>query len=588
MAQKDRDKEYWLIPKRANLHQSILLIKGILELKYNLTTWGPSKQDRLGSYLGKKGATDSGKTITPQSIRTLIASIPQYFGFLYINTDTTPNTIVVTDAGKQLVQEHDKEIKPMKNLKDGALKKDLISKSFFYLKQFEKLQITNPIILKDCENIFTFPIYVIYKILLKYKYIDVEELAYIIFKIKDHTEVNLAILQIDSLRKMDFNGRLRLIDEFKNTHLGNISLVQAASTSYLHQLLEQTGIFQRKSIVLENPNNPDESSRKAIFLTEDGRKYVDEYLAEFPSKEVYDFKENLELWISYIGNPNVILTPKDLTFQNKTNESFILNVSLNTKHIFNDLISAYEYVYFPVFKDNVYLLEYINISNGEIYRQESINITDSLFATPTINYTDINNGTVVSYTFETICSSIIEHNESKNFDINYLKYLHILEKITAKDYTSFKSLRGARLEHLFYLLLTNLKEENVIDDIYWNGKLSHYGLPIAAPGGKTGIPDIVFVIDDTHYLLELTTIKAKSMQWTAEANSVPDHINNYKKENEVETVGIYTAPIHHERVTNGISSQLLQEIKINFLTDKELIELFSTKNRDVIIKNLNL
>ena len=135
-------------------------------------------------------------------------------------------------------------------------------------------------------------------------------------------------------------------------------------------------------------------------------------------------------------------------------------------------------------------------------------------------------------------------------------------------------------------MLIELKDENVIDDIYWNGKLSTFGLPSAAPGGKTGIPDIVFIINDIHYLLELTTIKPKSGQWIAEGASVPDHMNHYKTTNKVETIGIYTAPIHHDRVTTGMLSQL-PDIKINFLTDKELIDLLSTKDREYIISSFS-
>lgn len=121
MAQKNRDKEFWLIPKRANLHQSILLTKGIIDLNYDLKTWNGAKQDRLGSYLGKNGATNNGKNITPQAVRTLLASIPQYLGFLYINSNTTPNTLVVTDAGKKLVDFHKNDFKTMKNLKEGEI-----------------------------------------------------------------------------------------------------------------------------------------------------------------------------------------------------------------------------------------------------------------------------------------------------------------------------------------------------------------------------------------------------------------------------------------------------------------------------------
>ena len=42
-----------------------------------------------------------------------------------------------------------------------------------------------------------------------------------------------------------------------------------------------------------------------------------------------------------------------------------------------------------------------------------------------------------------------------------------------------------------------------------------YGLPTQAPGGKTGTPDIVFAVDDLHIVIELTTIKAKSLQFSA-------------------------------------------------------------------------
>lgn len=48
MAQKNRSKEIWLIPKRVNLHQTICLIDGIIERKYDGTSWNPQKQNNLG------------------------------------------------------------------------------------------------------------------------------------------------------------------------------------------------------------------------------------------------------------------------------------------------------------------------------------------------------------------------------------------------------------------------------------------------------------------------------------------------------------------------------------------------------------
>ena len=87
----------------------------------------------------------------------------------------------------------------------------------------------------------------------------------------------------------------------------------------------------------------------------------------------------------------------------------------------------------------------------------------------------------------------------------------------------------------------------------------------------------------------MITIKAKSGQEKAEAISVPDHIKNHQQEYpELETIGIYLAPLIHQRITSIFQSNLLEhEAEIfcyeieNFLKDllsikdkKELIKLF--------------
>lgn len=78
MAQGNRSKEIWLIPKRGSLHQTICLIDGITERNYDGTSWNGAKQNNLGVNLKNWGATQSGKNISSQSIRTLTASVPQY------------------------------------------------------------------------------------------------------------------------------------------------------------------------------------------------------------------------------------------------------------------------------------------------------------------------------------------------------------------------------------------------------------------------------------------------------------------------------------------------------------------------------
>lgn len=176
MAQKNRPKNIWLIPKRVNLHQTICLIDGILQRKYDKTSWNPQKQNNLGVNLKRWGATKNGKNISSQAVRTLVASIPQYLGFLYINKEGKSNTICLTEAGRALWERHKSELVKVPNLLEGG--DLLITESPAVLKQMEKLQITNPVINKDCENIQVFPFRLMLKLLMKVDYLDQEEIAY--------------------------------------------------------------------------------------------------------------------------------------------------------------------------------------------------------------------------------------------------------------------------------------------------------------------------------------------------------------------------------------------------------------------------
>lgn len=139
MAQGNRSKEVWLIPKRGSLHQTICLIDGIKARNYSGTVWNPQKQNNLGVNLKNWGATKDGKNVSHQSIRTLTASIPQYLGFLYIDTNTTPNTIRLTKAGEELWLNHKDDLVKIENLVKG--KNEIIKQSEILLRQMEKLQI---------------------------------------------------------------------------------------------------------------------------------------------------------------------------------------------------------------------------------------------------------------------------------------------------------------------------------------------------------------------------------------------------------------------------------------------------------------
>jgi len=579
MAQKNRSKEIWLIPKRVNLHQTICLIDGIIERKYDGTSWNPQKQNNLGVNLKKWGATKDGKNISPQAIRTLVASIPQYLGFLYVNTESTPNTICLTEAGMALWYKHKDELVKVPNLVDG--KDLLITESETVLKQMEKLQITNPIISKDCENIYVFPFRFMLKVLLKVGYLDQEEIAYFLFKVRNEDEVDVIVQEIENFRKLSTENRESLINVFKSTHIGNITLVKASSAGYFISLCQITGIMDKLKVT---PNNRD-GAIAALKINDTYMRYVEEMLnSKYKNAEIYDFEDNLQLWIDYIGDPSRDYPPIDVSIINKANSSFLIQVYKDGACNYDDLIDENGVLQFPMFVNEQYDVKIIDVSTGDEL--------ETLAICPTFEQREfeiegrLNNAVVANETVEDVAKEIMEHCAATNFAGKTLNYLNTLSKVTGIDKTGDKSLRGAYFEYYVYKMLSILKAEKVVDEVIWNGKIGKYGLSTQAPGGKTGTPDMVFTIDDLHIVVELTTIKAKSLQFSAEGSSVPDHIRLYKQESGKDVVGVFCAPTIHERNTAVMKSTIAPYgIELHCITDKELIELLLTKDREKI-KNL--
>lgn len=554
MAQKDRDKEYWLIPKRANLHQSVVLLKGIINLGYDGKTWNPSKQDRLGSYLGKEGATNNGKNITPQALRTLLASIPQYFGFTFINTETTPNTLLITEAGHKIVEEQLDFLEnyDFSNLRDAEKDSGCIQYSELYLNQFLKLQITNPVILKDCENILIFPLVFTLKILKKTKYLSYEEIAFFIFRSKNQSEYDLVLIEIENFRKLDYESQNKLIETFKKTHLGNISLVQAPTSSYFQKLCFYTGLITKSDIEIVNPKNKEKRKLNTIILNDKKEKIIDNIIKEY-NYEPYDFGNNLQLWLQYIGNTSVKATPVDVSVTNKTKTEQLIVISQNKQIITGDLVSPNSIITFPSIDKLAYAVSIFNKKNGKVLK--SINYT---FGNSDIVIEDLEDENINTQDKGQIEKEIIEHINSKDFSKEYSQYLNIVSKFNGKDLINSKSLRGSRLEYLFYQYFKILEDKKIIDEVIWNGKIGNFGIPSQAPGGPTGEPDLILFIGNNLIVIELTTIRPKAQQWSAEGASVPDHIrlieHKYPKHN---IFAFYLAPIiHEERVTKGMLSRL--------------------------------
>lgn len=578
MAQKNRTKEIWLIPKRVNLHQTICLIDGIIERKYDGTSWNPQKQNNLGVNLKKWGATKDGKNISPQAIRTLVASIPQYLGFLYVNTESTPNTICLTEAGMALWHKHKDELIKVPNLVEG--KDLLITESEAVLKQMEKLQITNPIINKDCENIYVFPFRFMLKVLLKVGYLDQEEIAYFLFKVRNEDEVDVIVQEIENFRKLPSENRESLINAFKGTHIGNITLVKASSAAYFISLCQITGIMDKLKVTPNNRN----SAIAALKINDIYMEYVEEMLnSKYQNTEIYDFEDNLQLWIDYIGDPSRDYPPIDVSVINKANSSFLIQVFKDGACKYDDLIDENGVLQFPMFVNEQYDVKIIDISTGD--ELETLTICPTFEQREFEIEGQLSNAVAVNETVGDVAKEIMEHCAATNFAGKTLNYLNTLCKVTGIDKTGDKSLRGAYFEYYVYKMLNILKAERVIDEVIWNGKIGKYGLPTQAPGGKTGTPDMVFTIDDLHIVVELTTIKAKSLQFSAEGSSVPDHIRLYKQESGKDVVGVFCAPTIHERNTAAMKSTIAPYgIELHCITDKELVELLISKNKSYIKK----
>ncbi|WP_188347453.1 AlwI family type II restriction endonuclease [Sphingobacterium cavernae] len=519
---------------------------------------------------------------------TFLSSIPQYFGFLYIDYTTTPNTIRVTKAGYCLFKESEQFVNDFDYPNLALAEKDKSSYDYsdIYLQQFIKLQITNPIILKDCEDIFIFPLYVVLSLIKKLDYLSYEELALYVFNTRSIDEIDLKIMEISNFRDLEYYKQIKFIDVFKKTHLGNISLVKAPTTSYFQKLCSYTDLLIKDEVVINSSTDKEYRKVNCIRLNKDKIETVNHILNNCKI-DFYDFKEDLDLWIEYIGNPEIKTTPKDVELVNKSTDALLFTILKNGKFYAGDLLNANDVYIFPYLESNFYNIQILDKNSGKVhksYKVEKYTNKINLF---------LDNDDVVKedvFTLENLSTEIINHIEANNFCKNYSSYLYILTKFTGKDYLNNKSLRGARLEFLFYKLFNSLKEFKIIDEVIWGGKIGKYGLPSQAPGGPKGNPDLIVFVDNKLLVVELTTIKSKSQQWTAEAASVPDHIKNvyHDYNGKYDIIGLYLAPIQHDRVKSGIMSNLNDfNVKMLFKEIPQMVDVLTTvKHKKELLESI--
>ena len=572
MTKRTRNLEIWHIPKRSSIHQTIGAVHILSDKNFNGKSWIGGRKESFNTELKKWGLTEDGKPLSPSGRRTLEALF-KYLGFIYINKASTPPTLMVTDVGLDLLKKHPLT-KKFKTLREVQKNKQLIKTSPVVKHQMVKLQITNPIIKEDCVNILVFPFRITLKLLAELGYLDIEEIASILFQMKTEDQYDYIKQRIQNFRSLPLSQRETEINKFKKTEEGILTLVKAPSARYFMSLCEGTGLCKVKK----------KGKISTLYLVDGVEEEVKGILKNFHAVKPFDFGDNSDLWIEYYGKPNRLKPPKmvSITFTNPVQEEKIVVVSKDGRLVdcetFGEDVKKIET---PLFENEYYTIEIIDSATGTKIKEDKFKVDEK----QNVLKIDMSKGPEKRLlTNKEIIQTINEMLESKNgIDDAYMNRLNVLSRITGLDIKGNRSyLRGGRLEYLLFRFLQNLEREGKIDSVVWNGSIKKYGIYQPAPGGKAGKSDIIFYIDDLAIILEVTTIGDTRMQWAAEGASVPDHIINYKQKNPTESkiVGIFSAPsLHLQLVKNLTQHSKTDKVPILNYTLKELLELFQNNSR---------
>lgn len=580
MAKRTRSLEIWHIPKRSSIHQTIGAVHILSDNKFNGKSWTGGRKETFNTELKKWGLTEGGKPLSPSGRRTLEALF-KYLGFIYIDKSTTPPTLMVTDVGFELVRQHPLTQK-FKTLKEVQKNKNLIKNSPVVKHQMIKLQITNPIIREDCVNILVFPFRITLRLLTELNYLDIEEIASILFQMKKEDQYDYIKQRIQNFRSLPESKRKAEIDKFKKTEEGNLTLVKAPSARYFMSLCEGTGLCKVKV---------KKGQTSKLYLVDGVEKEVKTILASFEGVKPFDFGENADLWIEYYGKPNRLKPPKivSVTFSNPLTDEKIIVISKDGKMVDGETFGEdAQKMETPLFENEEYQLEIYDCDTGNKIKEEKFKITEKQNALQ-IDISKADKQPILTNT--EIVKMIDEMITSKDrLDTGYMNRLNLLAKIVdphIKDNLSY--LRGGRLEYLVYRFLHNLEQEGKIDSVVWNGWTKKYGIYQPAPGGKAGKSDIIFQIGNLIIVLEVTTIGDTRMQWSAEGASVPEHILNYKQKNTTksEVVGIFSAPkLHEQLVKNLRQHSKTDKVGILCYPVKDLLQLLESSSKDQLKKKI--
>lgn len=586
MANTDRSKELWHIPKRGNVHQTVFMVNVLTLDKFLNKAWSSGKQETMASEMAKAGLTASGKALSLPSVRTLLANLPKYLGFVFIDESSTPSKIIVTDVGYELIKSHPlNNIPKLKNLSEYEKAKELIETSDIIQKQMSKLIITNPIIKKDCDNILVFPFRMTLKLLLELDYLDVEELAYIVFHTKSEDEFPVLLERIKNFRSLSASKRTKEINAYRKTPEGNLTLVKAPSAGYYMYLCFSTGLCLRTKVTV---NKEKINKLPAIKLID--KALVKQILKQFEDAEIYNFNNDWFLWKEYFSNPKRLFPPFNATIKINTDDNYLVTIEQNGQLRANGLTVEKSFT-FPVFRNEDYKITLFDFISSKIAYTSNIVFTEKN-KIKSINIKAGNKHKPNS--IGNVCNKITDFFSNKNdgFDKEYSLKLKTLQKVIGKNYFH-NVFKGGRLEALFNELLSLAKASKKIDEVFWFGKedISEYGIAKPAPGGKNGNPDLVFEIDNYQFVLELTTYRGNRAQWnSSEASSVPDHIVKFKNDNpKKKTIGIFSAPSIHEQLRKNLTLNAKEEkVGMIFINCVDLANLFLRPRKEILKEFVSL
>jgi len=577
-------KKIWHVPKRASVHQTVVLVELVSKPRFNNKTYSTGVQESIASKLGMAGATKSGRAITHQATRTLLA-LPQYLGFIFIDDSSTPSRIFVTPVGIDLINFHNiADIPHQRNLKGYRDSGYLINTSPLFLQQMVKLIITNPVIKEDCEEILVFPFRFTIRLLLELGYLDREEIGYILFYSRTEDSYELTKQRILNFRSLRPEQRHSEIEAYKSTPNGQLTLVLASSAGYYEKICYSTGLCRQIRVRVNKPGNP---LLPAIRISniDEAKKILD----ETENYEIFDFGNNKSLWFEYYGSSARKTPPIPVSI--KTNieiDTLILVENSLGNVIERNLINQETPLQnLPVFIDEPYRVKIFSLDNGNLLFNDEL----------VFNYTHREecieleiNQPIIRLSLQAISNMISEmfSGQFQGFDEEYFKRLLVLSSVLRRNFID-NYRKGGRLEYLFYRLLRNLKEEGKIDEVFWYGNIGEFGLANPAPGGREGNPDIIFYIDNYLFILELTTIPGTRAQWTSsEASSVPDHIIRIKS-NHVDQIvhGIFSAPSISPQLENNLRLNANeQNVGMICITCAELSHLFTNCDRNSLVEFL--